>query len=161
MTLYIAEAIKKIKDLDDRKQVILRDERQKCMSSYQTEADKIDTGYDFMTVRKDIEHINNEIMKLKHALNVANSTVVVSEFELTIGECLIYMAQLNNERSVLEIMARSSPKSRHTVFNGAIEYTVINYDTNECKNRLENTKALITRLQLAIDRTNLNTTINV
>ena len=73
MTLCNAEVIKKIKDLEERKQEVLLNERQNLTTTYQTEADKIDTGYCFDETRKSVEGINKEIMKLKHALNVANA----------------------------------------------------------------------------------------
>ena len=80
MKLCNAEVIKKIKDLEEQKQEILSDEQKNCTTTYQTETDMIDTGYDFGQTRKVIENLNKEIMRLKHALNVSNSTVIVEEF---------------------------------------------------------------------------------
>jgi hypothetical protein len=161
MTMCNAEIIKKIKELEERKQEILLNERMNSTSAYQTEADKIETGYDFQTTRKAVAELNDEIRKLKHALNVANSTVIVDEFGMTVGECLILMAQLNNEKAELERMARAVPKSRHTVFNGTVEYIETNYDVGVCKSCLEMVKSNVIKLQLAIDRINLNNMIEV
>ena len=159
MKLCNAEVIKKIKDLEEQKKEILLDEQRNCMTRYQTETDMIDTGYDFGQTRKAVENINKEIMQLKHMLNVSNSTVIVEEFGLTIGECLVYMAQQNNEKAVLEQLSRYQSKSRATLYNGTVEYTVANYDVEACKDRLNGMKETIRKLQLAIDRVNLNNMI--
>ena len=161
MKLCNAEVIKKIRDLEDQKLDILSDEQKNCTTTYQTETDMIDTGYDFGETRKAVENLNKEIMKLKHALNVSNSTVIVEEFGLTIGECLVYMAQLNNEKSVLERLSRNRNKSRVTLYNGFVEYTVTNYDVEICKSELNDIKETVRKLQLAIDRVNLNNMIEI
>lgn len=161
MRLCNAEVIKKIKDLEEQKQEILVEEQRNCTTTYQTETDMIDTGYNFDQARKSIEDFNKEIMRLKHALNVSNSTVIIDEINLTIGECLVYMAQLNNEKSVLERMSRNQNKSRSTLYNGAVEYTITNYDVEICKNKLNIVKENIRKLQLAIDRINLNNMIEI
>jgi hypothetical protein len=121
----------------------------------------IDTGYDFEKTRTAVESLNKEIMKLKHALNVSNSTTIVDEFGLTIGECLVYMAQLNNEKNVLERLSRNRSKSRTTLYNGTVEYTVTNYDVEVCKDKLNAVKETVRKLQLAIDRVNLNNMIEI
>ena len=161
MKLCNAEVIKRIKDLEYEKQIILLDEQANCRTTYQTETDMIDAGYDFAKTRENIAYFNKEIMKLKHALNVSNSTVIVEEFGLTIGECLVYMAQLNNEKNVLEMMSRFQSKSRHTTYTGTVEYTVTNYDVEACKAELTKIKDTVRRLQLAIDRVNLNNVIEI
>ena len=161
MKLCNAEVIKKIKDLEEQKKDALMTELQNCFTTYQTEADMIDTGYDFAKTRESVADFNKEIMKLKHALNVSNSTVVIEEFGLTIGECLVYMAQLNSEKTVLENMSRAKSKSRYTVHNGTVEYIVANYDVEACKAELNKIKENIRRLQLAVDRVNLNNIIEI
>ena len=161
MKLCNAEIIKKIKALEEQKREILLNEQKNCCTSYQTEADLIDTAYDFAQTRKNVRSLNKEIMELKHALNVSNSTVVVEDFGLTIGECLIYMAQLNNEKDVQEQLSHYQHKSRRSLHNGAVEYTIANYDIESCKKELNATKETIQKLQLAIDRVNLNNMIEI
>jgi len=161
MKLCNAEVIKKIKDLEEQKIIILSDEQKNCTTTYQTETDMIDTGYDFGKTRTAVENLNKEIMKLKHKLNISNSTVIVEEFGLTIGECLVYMAQLNNEKGVLERLGQIRSKSRATLYNGIVEYTVTNYDVEICKTELNKIKETVRKLQLAIDRVNLNNMIKI
>jgi hypothetical protein len=161
MKLCNSEIIKKIKDLEEQKQQILTEERNNCCSTYQQESDLINLGYDFDAVRGAVEKINLEVVKLKHALNVANSTVTVPEFDMTIGECIVYMAQLNAEKRVLESMAAKSSKTRTTTYGGVVEYTITNYDIKHCKKRLLEVGEIIRKLQISIDRVNLANMVEV
>ena len=155
MKLCNSEIIKRIKDLDEQKCRILAEEQNNRTSSYQQEADLIDLGYNFAATRKAVEEINLEVVKLKHALNVANATVNVPEFDMTIGECIVYMAQLNAEKRVLEAMSELPSKSRQTTYGGVVEYTITNYDIKECRAKLNDVNEIIRKLQISIDRVNL------
>jgi hypothetical protein len=159
MKLCNAEIIKKVKDLEEQKRQILTQERNTCCSTYQKEADLIDLGYDFDATRKAVAEIDKEVVRLKHALNLANATVVVPEFDMTIGECIVYMAQLNLEKRTLEGMAEKSRKTRTTTYGGMVEFTITNYDIQHCKAKLQETSDIIRKLQIAVDRVNLTNEI--
>jgi hypothetical protein len=161
MKLCNSEIIKKVRDLEEQKQRIITEEKSICTSKFQNKSDLIDLGYDFAATRKAIAEINREVVKLKHALNVANATVVVPEFDMTIGECIVYMAQLNLERSILENMSATRSKSRETTYGGVVEYTITNYSIEECRQKLDETNEIIRRLQIAIDRVNLSHIVEV
>lgn len=105
--------------------------------------------------------IDAEVRKLKHLLNYSNATTVVEDFGMTLGECLVYMAQLNYEKIILDRLARRERIKRHSTMNGVIEYTVVNYDINECKQRLQVIQDMIAKLQISIDRTNLTNLIDI
>jgi hypothetical protein len=161
MKLCNSEIIKRIKALDEEKRRILGEESTNCTTKYQKEFDLIDLGYDFNATRKAVEGINREVIKLKHALNVANATVSVPEFDMTIGECIVYMAQLTAEKRVVESMSMTPAKTRATTYGGVIEYTVANYDIGECKQKLNDINETICKLQVSIDRVNLSHTIEI
>lgn len=161
MKLCNSEIIKKINDLDEQKNRILSEESRNCTSKYQKESDLIDLGYNFAATRKAIEEINREVVKLKHLLHLTNATVVVPEFDMTIGECLIYMAQLERERRCIEEMALKPAKSRITSYGGVVEFEITNYNIDECKQKLTETIETIRKLQVAIDRVNLTHMIEV
>ncbi|MCL2285229.1 MAG: hypothetical protein FWC32_02570 [Firmicutes bacterium] len=161
MKLCNAEIMKKVKLLEQNKSDTLAEERRINQVTYQTESDKIDFGYSFAETRKKVEGIDSEIRKLKRLLNYSNATTVVEEFDMTLGECLVYMAQLNNELGILEPLARKEPLTRSSTYNGVIEYTVLNYDKAECQARLQWIKDTLSGLQIAIDRTNLTNMIDI
>ena len=161
MKLCNAEIMKKIKLLDQKKEDILSEEIRTYDVTYQSAADKIDYGYSFTATREKIRDIDSEIRKLKHLLNCSNATTIVEGFDLTLGECLVYMSQLNNEKDRLEWLAKKEPKERRSTINGVIEYTELNYDKAECKKAVDTVLETIARLQVAIDRTNLTNMIEI
>lgn len=161
MKLCNAEIMKKVKLLEQEKNEITAEEKRICQTTYQSATDKIDYGYDFKKTRDSISGLDSEIRQLKHLLNYSNATTVVEDFNMTLGECLVYMAQLNNERGILEQLAQKEMTTRHSTFNGVIEYTELNYNKSECKERLKQTQETIAKLQIAIDRTNLTNMIEI
>lgn len=161
MKLCNAEIMKKIKELNERKRDILAEESRVCATAYLNESDKISGGYSFEQTRESIEALNSEVRYLKRLLSEANVTVTVEEFGMTVGECLVYMGQLNDEKLVLEEMSGKEAKQRRTLYNGTVEYTEIEYDIEACRRKYAEVKNTISKLQLAIDRTNLTTMTEV
>jgi len=161
MQMCNAEIMKKIKLLEITKNEILNDESRTHQVTYQTEKDKVDYGYSFGKTREKITAIDDEVRKLKRLLNHSNATTMVEDFSMTLGECLVYLAQLNREIGVLQHMARKEPTVRHSTYNGVIEYTTLNYDKAECQERLDWVQGTISQLQIAIDRTNLTNMIQM
>ena len=159
MKMCNAEILKKIKLLEQNKDDILKEESRCHQVTYQDEKDRYDYGYSFSATREKVSDLDAEIRKLRHLLNISNATTIVPEFSMTLGECLVYLAQLNRELSVVSGMAKKEPISSRSVFGGAVEYSALNYDKAECQSKqvwLQNT---IAELQIAIDRTNLTNMI--
>ena len=161
MKMSIKAIIKKIASLEDQKNMILQDERKNCSVTYQTADDRIDPDYNFFETRNSINEIDFAIRNFKLLLNYTNTTAVVDEFKQTISECMIEMAQLNNQKNTLEHMSRSNQKSRNSGYNGTVEYTEMKYDVNACKTLLQTVKDRVVALQLAIDLTNGNYMVEV
>ena len=161
MKLCNTEIMKKVKLLEQTKGDILAEERRIHQVTYQTEKDKFDYGYSFAETRTKIDAIDAEIRKYKRLLNLSNATTMVDEFDMTLGECLVYMAQLNRQIFTLEEMSKKESITRRSTINGVIEYTALNYDKAECQSRLQWVLETIAKLQVAIDRTNLTNMIEV
>jgi len=161
MKLCNAEIMKRIKLLEQEKSEIEEEEQRICTTTYQSDSDKLSSDYNFKNTRNKIGYINTEIRDLKHHLNFSNSTVPTGYYYMTIGECLIYMAQINKEKEILESLVCKEQVSRHSTYNGVIEYTQLNYDKAECKERLKKIKEDIAEIQIAIDRTNLTNEIEI
>jgi len=159
MKMCNAEILKKIKMLEQSKSDILGEEARIHQVSYQEEKDRYDYGYSFSKTRKTVSSLDDEIRKLKHLLNISNATTVVTEFSMTLGECLVYLAQLNRELAIVSRMAKKEPTTTNTTYGGKVEYTSLNYDKEECQVKLEWLQNTIAQLQIAIDRTNLTNMI--
>ncbi len=161
MQLCNAEIIKKLKTLDQQKERILADERRNCTTSYVSEADKIPAEYHFNETRDAVSKVNAITRYFKGLLAKANATVEVEGFGMTIGEALVYLSQLNNERGTLSHLANREAKSRQSGYRGEVEYTETNYDVAEARRCLDEITAQIQNLQMAIDRTNLTNVVEV
>ena len=117
--------------------------------------------YDYAAVAATIEKIDQKIVKIKHALNLANATakIMVGNTEMSVDSILVRMAQLNCRKSVLDMMRKRLPKARensrpYTSRNAAPEYRYINYDLELVKQDYERISREIMEMQIALDRYN-------
>ncbi len=161
MKVCNTEAMKKIKQLDEEIRLLEMDEEKNCIVQFKEGEEKKMSNYNYTKTRKAIEKANTEIRKIKYALSVANSTYKIDEFDITIGEALVYLAQLNNEYGRLSTLASRNKISRRITTNGVLEYTECLYDPEQVKKEQREIFAKITKLQVAIDRANLNCFIDL
>ena len=161
MKICNSEAMKMIKELDSKKNKLIYNEDNYSKISYKEGEEKVLSNYDYAQTRKEVAEIDEHIRKIKHALAVCNGKVVVDGFGITIGEALVYLAQLNCEYDQLDELSRSLKLSRRITPNGVIEYTECMYDPEQVAKDMEELHAKIGKLQIAIDRANLTNYIDV
>lgn len=161
MKICNMEAMKKIKQLEEEIRLLDLNEKQNCIVSYKEGEEKSVPNYDYARTRKAIEKANAEVRKIKFALSVANTTYKIDEFNITISEALVYLAQLSNEYDRLSSLASRNKISRRITANGVLEYTECLYDTEEAKKEQRTVFEKISKLQVAIDRANLNCFIEI
>ena len=152
----LKEVIKLIAQLEEEKSELLSDEQQNSIITYGKDEEKPESSYNFADTRNAVAAVDTKIRYLRHLLHHANSTVVLPQYDnMTIGQCIVYMAQLNNEKYLLERMARREPKTRSVKYGGAVDLTETCYSREQCRAVLKKITAKITALQLAIDKINL------
>ena len=161
MKMCNSEAMKAVKELEEKKNNVIFTEDNRSRVSYKEGENKVLTNYDYAQTRKAVAEIDEKIRKIKHALAVCNCNAVVDEFGITIGEALVYLAQLNKEYSQLDELSRYNKLSRRITANGVLEYTECLYDPEEVVRDMEALHARIGKLQVAIDRANLTNFIEV
>jgi hypothetical protein len=161
MQMCNAEIMKKVKLLEQNKSDIMMEELRSHQVTCQNEKKPFEYGYSFTETREKISVLDTEVRKLKRLLNLSNATTIVAEFSMTRGECLVYLAQLNNEKSTFSDMTRKQDKTTNSTYGGVVEYTVLNYDKAERQAKLEWLKDTVAQLQIAIDRTNLTNMIEI
>ncbi|MDD7457028.1 MAG: hypothetical protein PUK83_01145 [Clostridia bacterium] len=156
------EIMKIIKALDEEKSALIVMEQQNSKVIYSTGEKKLNGDYDFDAVTKRIDEIDDEILKLKGKLSLSNATTAVEEFSMTISEALVYLAELQNKKDRYVYLS-SSPKKRRLSVNreGVVEYEETLYDPKLCLDKAKEISEMISRLQMAIDRTNLNNMIEL
>lgn len=161
MKMCNSEAMKAVKELEQKKKNILYTEDSRSTVSYKEGEKKVTTYYDYAATRKAIAEIDGKIRTIKHALAVCNCTAKIDDFDITIGEALVYLAQLNAEYSQLDDLSDRNKLSRRITANGVLEYTECLYDPDEVIKEMEELHAKICKLQVAIDRANLTNYIEV
>ena len=161
MKMCNSEAMKAVKELEEKKKNVIYTEDYRSRISYKEGEEKVLTKYDYAQTRAEIAEIDGHIRKIKHALAVCNCTAVVDDFGITIGEALVYLAQLNVEYRQLNSLKDYPRLARRITANGVLEYTECLYDPEEVVKDLEALHAKIGKLQVAIDRANLTNYIEV
>lgn len=163
MELYLAEAIKRVKMLNEDITSLLHDEDNYSIVTYREESEKITNNYDYANTRRKVNEISEEILKIKKAINKANNEVKIGVGDYTISDGLIKIAMIRNEITYhLDSMARREKlTSKVDMRNDGIIYTETLYDPEICKEYVKSQKELLNIIQMGIDRANLTTVISV
>lgn len=161
MKVCNSEAMKKIRELEEKKRLIVRAEETRSRVSYREGEEMRKTRYDYAAARREIGEIDGEIRRIKHALAKANCETVLDGFGFTLGEALVCLAQYNAEYARLSELSSYEKLSRRITANGVLEYTECLYDPEEAERDQEKLYAEICRLQVAIDRANLTNLVEI
>ena len=162
MKMTHTEAMKEIKKTEDAKRRLIEDEEETCTVTYTEKENPIDTGYNYEETNKTIIDYDFKIRHLKALLAKSNATTIVKGFDMTISEALIYLAQLTQQLQRFKELSSKQPLARvgATYRNASYEFTKTLYDVKEAKRQYQECFDLISKLQMAIDLTNLTTTID-
>jgi len=161
MKMCNSEAMKAVKELEEKKKNIIYNEDNRSRISYKDGEEKVVTKYDYAETRKAVAEIDEKIRKIKRALAVSNCNAVVDDFGITIGEALVYLAQLNSEYTQLDELSEHNKLSRRITANGVVEYTECLYDPEQVVSDKEALHGKICKLQVAIDRANLTNFVEI
>ena len=155
-----AWANKVIKKLNDDKNYLLSNESDAKTYIAASNEEPVVPNYDYSATAREISEIDEKIIRIKHAINLANATntVQVGDDTLTVDMVLIKMAQLNSRLRTLDTMRKIQPKSRVDAYYSSNtvspEYKYTNYDTELVKQDYDRINLYITQMQLALDRYN-------
>ncbi|MCR4947154.1 MAG: hypothetical protein K5929_09470 [Lachnospiraceae bacterium] len=156
-----AYANKVLRKLAEDKEYWLNREHEGYLYVAALDEEPVIPEYDYNEVAENIAKIDEKVVKIKHAINVSNSTntVAVGETEMTVDTILVKMAQLNRRKATLDNMRKQQPKSRinsgfYSSRKTAPEYQYVNYDIDLIKREYERIDAEISAMQIALDRYN-------
>lgn len=160
-----AEAGKLLKKLnDEHASILLREENGKeFLAAVGEDIESVRPGYDFATTQVALNEIETKIRKLKHALNVFNSTTVIPEFGMTIDEMLVYIPQLTMRKDKLARMKDRLPKVREQtrVNSSILDYRYLNYGVDEATAEYDKISDTLSKAQNALDAANMNQTLEI
>ncbi len=154
-----ASANKYLKSLQDEKDFILENESKSCTYVRAVGEDVEPPSYSYDETRQAVEVIDNRMLKIRHAIHAFNARTTLPEYDMTIDEALVRMAQLNVKRRRLASLRNRNPKERNTggYFSresNIIEYTYANYDIAKADKDYRETCEEISKLQLELDLIN-------
>lgn len=155
MKVTSASANKLLRTLEDEKTYLRNIEDQSC--TYILSESEFDEkpDYDYLDTKRQIEEIDEKVLKIKHAINVFNTSTMLPDLDITIDVALVKMAQLNQMKAKLDVLRKKLPKERIPSFGkDYIEYSYINYDMSVVRDDYKKVSDQIIALQLALDTCN-------
>lgn len=156
-----AYANKMLRKLNEDKEFWNSKERSGYLYVAALDEEPVIPDYDYCEVAKNIEEIDEKIIKIKHAINLANATnqIQVGDRQMTADMILVKMAQLNVRKQMLDNMRKQSSKQRidsvaYAARKTSPEYQYINYDLELIKKEYERIDTEIAQMQMALDKYN-------
>ena len=162
-----AEAAKLLRRLNEEHEAVLQLERQsnQFVAAVSEDLESVQPDYDLLNAQAKLEDLEEKIRRVKHALNVFNTTHMVPGFDMTIDQMLVYIPQLNQRRAKLRDMAGVLPKTRvkgrSAVNSAVIEYIYTNYSVEEAKALADEASDELARAQTALDKVNSTETMEI
>lgn len=161
-----AEVGKLLKKLcDEQSSITLREANGKeFLAAVGEDIESVRPEYDFMATQAALNEVEAKIRKLKHALNVFNSTTVIPEFNITIDEMLVLIPQLTARKNRLSQMKDKLPKVRDQSFSSSssvLDYRYLNYDVDVVAAEYEKVSDTLAKAQNALDTVNMTKTLEV
>lgn len=114
--------------------------------------------FSYNKVQAEIEEYSRKVLKLKHAINVFNSTTDIPDIGFTIDNALVRMAQLSRQKQLLSSMCDAPERKLNNGYSarnsGQVEYECLNYDTEVVAADYEAVCLELYDLQIQLDLVN-------
>jgi len=159
MRVTSAQAAKLLRQLNDELRALQLKEANSSsfVAAIQEDVESVRPAYNFKEMRDAQAEVECKIRKVKHAINVFNTTTIIPDFNITIDEMLVYLPQLNRQCEVLSKMRDAMPKVR--VSSGyssgnIIDYKYANYDIEEVGRYYAELSDTLAKAQTVLDLVN-------
>ena len=160
MKVTSAKANKILRALNDELSTLkLREDNTKSfLAALGEDIESVRPEYNYAEMRKQQDAVELKICKLKHAINVFNSTTVIPEYGITIDEMLVYLPMLSGKAYRLSSMKDALPKARENTSysrgQNVIDYRYANYDIKQAEADYLSVSDRLAKAQTALDLVN-------
>lgn len=160
MKMTSAQAAKLLRQWNESLKALQRREEntKTFLASLGEDIESVRPEYDYTAMQAEQAAIEANIRKLKHTLNVFNTTTIIPEFEMAIDQMLIYLPQLTNRLEKLSRMKELLPKQRENALysrnSAIIDYRYANYDIQTVEKDYEVLAETLAKAQTALDYIN-------
>lgn len=165
MIISSKNASKLLKQLNDEHNalVLLENQSRTFLAAVGEDVESVRPAYDYEGMQKKLEDLEEKIVKLKHAINVFNTTTVIKDFNMTIDELLVYIPQLTQRKYKLDQMRNVLPKARVENYSSSniIDYRHVNYDLEKVNEDYKKVSDELGRAQVALDEANVNMSFEI
>jgi len=159
-----SQAAKLLRKLNEERQLIADEENSSYafIAAIEEDIEDVRPNYEYEETLAKLEELDLKIRKVKHAINVFNTTTIVPEFGITIDEMLVLIPQLSGKKYRLLNMCKMKPKERVSSYNSNfIEYKYANFDIAKAKEDYEAVSDTLARAQQALDELNNSATMEI
>lgn len=162
-----AEAAKLLRKLnEDYEALCIHEEQSKeFLAASGEDIESVRPAYDYESVQARMDELEAKIRKVKHTINIFNATHIVTGFDMTIDQMLVYIPQLTNRKRKLSIMRNKLPKTRDHASTagrmGIIDYRYTNYDIEKADADYTAVSELLAKAQTALDVVNNTETMEL
>ncbi len=159
MKMTSAQAAKLLRQLNDEHDDlrIREDNARSFLAALGEDIESARPEYDYADTQAKLAELEAKIRKVKHKLNVFNTTTVIPEFGITVDEMLVYLPQLSSRVTKLSRMKNAMPKTREgSPLRGSsvIDYRYANYDIKQTEADYQLASDELARAQTALDVVN-------
>lgn len=160
-----AEAAKILRQLNDDYAYLssIESDSREFIAAVSEDPESVRPEYNFEETQKRLDEVNEKIRKVKHAINVFNTTHTVPGFDMTVDEILVYIPQLTRKTNKLYGMKNRLPKVRQTSSyrTNIIDYSYANYDIKAAEAEYAKAADTLAKAQLALDTLNSTETMEI
>ena len=165
MKITSKNANKLLKQLNEEHSSLLNMEEQSStfLAAVGEDVESVRPAYDYEDIQNRLTELELKIIRLKHAINLFNTSTRIDEFDMNIDELLVYIPQLTARKNKPEKMKNSLSKQRVESYNRSniIDYRYINYDLDKVKEDYRKTVDELNRAQVALDEANVNQSFDI
>ena len=168
MKVTSAQAAKILRKLEDERAGLEASENmsRSFKAAVGEDIESVRPKYDYEQTQNAISDIEARIRRLKHEINMFNTSQVIPEFDMTIDQMLVYLPQLSRKHSKLAEMKCVLPKTRaeyglRTTSVNIIDYVYANYDIEKVERDYNEVSDLLAKAQTALDTVNNTVTFDI